>query len=124
MTIKQYQTLAKTIASKIIGLNGNPHIVRYLRFPGGVTICARDPKSYKDDPVTFESGDSNCTIEFDTISNPNNPNYKFRTLKPGSMSAYNSATHTNVDITEYNFDTTQFAELIGLVKQNGWKISQ
>lgn len=124
MTIKQYQTLAKTIANKIISLNENPHVVRYLRFPGGVTVCLRDPKAYDVAPVTCKSGDSNCALEFDTISNPNNPNYKFRTLKPGSMSVYNSTAHRNVDITEYNFDTAQFADLISLVEQNGWEISR
>lgn len=122
MTIKQYQTVAKTIASKIEELGGNPQRVRNLRFDGGVTVCARDPKKYGDTPTTFESGESNAAIEFDTISNPNNPNYKFRTLKPGSMSLYNSQTHANADITEYNFDTAQFAELLEMLKQTGWEI--
>ena len=122
MTIKQYQTVAKTIASKIEELGGNPQRVRNLRFNGGVTICARDPKKYGDAPTTCRSGDSNAAIEFDTISNPNNPNYKFRTLKPGSMSLYNSQTHVNVDITEYNFDTAQFAEILEMLKQTGWEI--
>ena len=122
MTIKQYQTVAKTIASKIEELGGNPQRVRSLRFNGGVTICARDPKKYADAPTTFESGESNAAIEFDTISNPNNPNYKFKTLKPGSMSLYNSQTHVNVDIAEYNFDTAQFAELLEMLKQTGWEI--
>lgn len=122
MTIKQYQTLAKTIADKIIELGGSPQTVRCLSFPGGATAYVRDPKTYKARPTTCRSGDSNCTLEFDSISNPNNPNYKFRTLKPGSMSAYNSATHTNVDITEYNFDTTQFADLVALIEHGGWEI--
>lgn len=122
MTIKQYQTVAKTIASKIEELGGNPARVRNLRFPGGVTICTRDPKKYADNPTTFESGESNAAIEFDTISNPNNPNYKFRTLKPGSMSFYNLQTNVNVDISDYNFDTAQFAFLIEMLKQDGWEI--
>jgi len=122
MTIKQYQTLAKTIASKIEALGGNVNRTRNLKFEGGVTIGARDPKNYNDVPVTFKSGESNVALEFDTISNPNNPNWKFRTLKPGSISAYNSKTNANVDLTEYNFDSSQFAELIGLVNDNSWEI--
>ena len=124
MTIKQYQTVAKTIASKIEELGGDPARVRNLRLINGgdATINARDPKKYADNPTTFESGESNATIEFDTISNPNNPNYKFKTLKPGSMSLYNSQTNVNVDISEYNFDTAQFAILIEMLKENGWEI--
>ena len=124
MTIKQYQTVAKTIASKIEELGGNPARVRNLRFPGGVTICTRDPKKYADNPTTFESGERNATIQFATISNPNNPNCKFRTLKPGSMSFYNSQTNVNVDISDYNFDTAQFAFLIEMLKQDGWEIAR
>ena len=111
MTIKQFQTLAKAVASKIEELGGDPNYTRHLNFCGGVTIDARDPKQYDDAPTTYESGSSNTAIEFDTISNPNNPNYKFRTLKPGSMSFYNSRTGVNVDITDYNFDSCQFAAL-------------
>lgn len=122
MTIKQYQTVAKTIASKIEELGGNPARVRNLRFNGGVTIHVRDPKKYADNPTTFESGESNATIEFDIISNPNNPNYKFRTLKPGSMSLYNSQTNVNADISEYNFDTYQFAYLIAMIKKSDCEI--
>lgn len=122
MTIKQYQTVAKTIASKIEELGGNPQRVRSLRLNGGMTIHVRDPKKYADAPTTFESGKSNAAIEFDTISNPNNPNYKFKTLKPGSMSLYNSQTHVNADIAEYNFDTAQFAGLLEMLKEDGWEI--
>lgn len=122
MTIKQYQTLAKTIASKIKELGGNPQRVRSLEFPDGMTVSVRDPKQCVDNPTTFKSGESNATIKFDTISNPNNPNYKFRTLKPGSMSFYNSQTNVNVDITKYNFDTAQFAVLLEMLKQPGWEI--
>lgn len=123
MTIKQYQKLSKTIATKIeTDLGGSPNHVRHIAFGGGVTICARDPKKYADTPTTFESGESNVSIEFDTLSNPNNPNYKFRTLKPGSISAFNSGTNKNVDLTEYNFDTAQFKELLELIDQPGWQI--
>ena len=120
MTIKQYQKLAKVVASQIENLGGNPRTARILKYEGGVTVDVRDPKTYKDRPVTFESGDSNLDIEFDTISNPNNPNYKFKTLKPGSMSVYNSKTDVNHDITEYNFDSSQFMLLIDLIRQPGW----
>lgn len=124
MTIKQYQKLAKTIADKIeTDLGGNPNHVRHLTFGGGVTVCARDPKMSDDAPTTFESGKSNIAIEFDTLSNPNNPNYKFKTLKAGSISAYNSGTRSNVDLTEYNFDSSQFKELIDAVSQVGWTIA-
>ena len=124
MTIKQYQALAKTIASKIEELGGNPIRVRNLRLINGgdVVINARDPKKYVVNPTTFKSGESNAILEFDTISNPNNPNYKFRTLKPGSMSLYNSQTNVNVDISEYNFDTYQFAYLIAMIKKSDWEI--
>lgn len=124
MTIKQYQTIAKTVASKINELGGNPQRVRSLEFPDGVTINIRDPKQYDDVPTTYTSGDSNAVVEFDTISNPNNPNYKFRTLKPGSMSFYNSKTKVNVDISEYNFDSTQFAKLVEMLNQPGWQLAR
>ena len=120
MTIKQYQKLAQIIATQIENLGGNPRTTRTLKYEGGVTIDARNPKTYKDRPVTFESGDSNFDLEFDTISNPNNPNYKFKTLKPGSMSVYDSKTDVNHDITEYNFDTAQFMTLAELIRQPGW----
>lgn len=122
MTIKQFQTLAKTVASKIEELGGDPKRARNLGFSGGVTIDARDPKQYDAAPTTCESGSSNTAIEFDTISNPNNPNYKFKTLKPGSMSFYNSQTNVNVDITDYSFDSAQFAKLLEMVKQDGWTL--
>lgn len=123
MTIKQYQTVAKTIASKIEELGGNPLKTKYLKLPTSLSINIRDPKKYANTPTTFESGESNAKIEFDTISNPNNPNYKYRTLKPGSMSFYNSQTHVNVDITDFNFDSAQFADLIELIKLPNWIIA-
>lgn len=124
MTIKQYQTIAKTIASKIEELGGNPTKVRNLRLINGkdAAIAVRDPRMYVIKSTTLEHGSNNTTIEFDTVSNPNNPNYKFRTLKPGSMSFYNSQTNMNADITEYNFDTFQFAALIEILKNDCWEI--
>ena len=123
MTLKQYKKLAKTIAEKITNdLGGNPMRVRNLQFDGGVTVCARDPKKYHDEPTSLKSGNGNTVIEFDTLSNPNNPNYKFCTLKPGSISAYNTSTHVNVDLTDYRFDTTQFKELIETIAQPGWLV--
>ena len=123
MTIRQYQTLAKAVADKIISLSGDPLRVRNLKNDALQTLQARDAKKYGDEPCSYESGSSNATIEFDTISNPNNPNYKFRTLKPGSMSAYNSQAHLNVDITEYNFDSAQFAKLLDAINADGWYIA-
>lgn len=124
MTIKQYQTVAKTIANKINDLGGNPANVRNLKFPSKFTIGARNPKMYKGMPCTFESGDGNVEISFDAISNPNNPNYKFRTLKPGSMSAYDSEANVNVDLSEFNYDSAQFADLIDAISTTGWEIAR
>ena len=124
MTIKQYQKLAKTIASKIEELSGDPNKVRNLKCNSIAIVRARDPKQYADMPSTFEKDESNIDIVFDTVSNPNNPNYKFKTLKPGSMSFYNSQMNVNFDITEYNFDTPQFADLIKMINQSDWTISK
>lgn len=125
MTIKQYQTLAKTIASKIEKLGGNPRTVRNLHIIGtGGTIFARDPKKYNDKPCSYVSGETNVTIAFDTISNPNNPNYKFRTLKPGSISFYDSKTNVNADLSDYNFDTAQFADMIEYINYPCWSLTK
>ena len=123
MTIRQYQTLAKAVADKIIELGGDPQRVRNLRNDTLQTLQARDAKKYGDEPCSYASGSSNATVEFDTISNPNNPNYKFRTLKPGSMSAYSSLAHVNVDLAEYNFDSAQFAKLLDAINADGWYIA-
>ena len=123
MTIKQYQKLAATIASKINDLGGNARTVRNLHRSTTTSIEVRDPKQYADIPVDYLSGSSNATIEFDTISNPNNPNAKFRTLKAGSMSVYNSQTGKNVDITDFNFDSSQFKVLVDTISQDGWNIA-
>ena len=121
MTIKQYQTVAKAIASKIEELGGNPYFVHHLHANDVVSIKVRDPKQYI--PTSISSGDGNAVVEFDTLSNPNNPNYKFNTLKPGSMSAYNSTNNVNVDITNYNFDSAQFADLIDAINtKDYWSI--
>ena len=123
MTLKQYKTLAKAIASKITYLGGNPQRVRHLKAPVNYFINTRDPKAYNDKPCSYVSGESNVEVKFDMISNPNNPNYKFKTLKPGSMSAYSSETKTNVDITDFNFDSAQFADLIEIIENCQWEIA-
>ena len=123
MTIKQYQTLAKTIATKIESLGGNPRTIRKLKLNGGTSILVRNPKLYGDKPLTCRACESNDILMFDTISNPNNPNYKFKTLKPGSMSVYNSETHVNVDITDYNFDSSQFSSLIDRIEGTVWELA-
>lgn len=122
MTIKQYQKLAATIANKIIELGGNPRNVRHLTTTTSY-ICvveARDPKQYANVPCSYESGNHNVEIKFNIISNPNNPNYKYRTLKPGSMSMYDSKSNVNVDITDYNFDSVQFSNLICYINNCDW----
>lgn len=116
MTLKQYQKLAKAIADKIIELGGDPRSARHLKLVDKTAVVAvRDPKKYADHPVTMNAGDYNRYVSFDEISNPNNPNWKFKTLKPGSISAYESATCENVDLTEYRFDTRQFHELLNAI---------
>jgi hypothetical protein len=123
MTIKQYQKLAQVIAKKIETLDGSIDKVRYLK--AKVTtfeIGARDPK--KDDRLSIEAGDSNVVIKFNSISNPNNPNARFRTLKPGSISLYDKDTDTNVDASDFNFDSSQFADLLDAIQtEYAWEIS-
>ena len=122
MTIKQYKKIAATIANKIIELGGDPAKVRHLKSISTFEVGARDPKN-KDRQLTFESGDENMVIYFDCISNPNNPNYKFKTLKPGSISLYDSKNDVNVDPTEYNFDSAQFADLMDAIGTAQWEFS-
>ena len=123
MTIKQYQKLAQIIAKKIESLDGSIDKVRYLKSKHMTfDIGARDPK--KSSGLSIKAGDSNAIITFNSISNPNNPNARFRTLKPGSISLYNSETGTNVDASDFNFDSYQFADLIDVIKtQDVWEIS-
>lgn len=121
MTINQYQRLAKTIAEKLIDLGGNPKHVRYIKSDNGVELNVRDP--HKDDNLSITSGDSNTVLVFHMMSNPNNPNYMYRTLKPGSISAFNSELHENHDLTTYHFDSAQFKKLIDLVKNTNWTIN-
>ena len=116
MTLKQYQRLAKAIADKIIELGGDPRSARRLKLVDKtVDAAVRNPKKYADHPVTMDACDHNELISFDEISNPNNPNWKFKTLKPGSISAYNSVKGENVDLTEYRFDTCQFHYLLNAI---------
>lgn len=122
MTIKQYQKIAAAVAKQIRDNSGNVDKVRHLRFNCAFEVGARDPKCYKDNPSTFESDNENVVLFFDTISNPNNPNVAFRTLKPGSMSLFNSQTGVNVDASDFNYDSAQFANLLGSILTNGWKI--
>lgn len=123
MTINQYKKLASTIAKRIADLEGDPNRVKYLKCKHSMfEIGARNPKD-RSVQLTINSGDENCVITFNSVSNPNNPNYKFRTLKPGSISLYNGETHTNVDATEYNFDSAQFSDLIMAIETKGWEIS-
>ena len=119
MTIKQYQKLAAAVAKKINALGGNPSKVRYLKFPTKFEVGARDPNGTT---TEITSGDENTTIVFDTINNPNNPNAAYRTLKPGSMSLFNSETRVNVDASDYNYDSAQFADLIDAIETEGWMI--
>lgn len=122
MTIKQYQKVAANIAKTIESLGGDPNQVRSLKFASKFEVGARNPKLYKENPVTMTSGDENVVIVFDTISNPNNPNCKFRTLKPGSISLFNSETRQNVDASDFNFDSAQFADLMDAISTVGWEI--
>jgi hypothetical protein len=123
MTINQYKKLASTIAKRIIALEGNPDRVKYLKCKQSTfEVGARNPKD-KSVQLTINSGDENCVITFNSVSNPNNPNYKFRTLKPGSISLYDNETHINVDATEYNFDSAQFSDLIMAIETTGWEIA-
>ena len=120
MTINQYQRLSKAIADRIIELGGNPHHVRHLTCNNTIKCEARDPHS--EDELSITSGETNATLTFDVLSNPNNPNYKFRTLKPGSISAFDSIYQVNVDATKYNFDSAQFKKLIDVVKTTSWNL--
>lgn len=120
MTINQYQRLSKTIADKIIELGGDPNHIRHLNANVAAKIDVRDPS--KDSELSITSGESNETITFDVLSNPNNPNYKFRTLKPGSISAFDSIYQVNVDLAKYNFDSAQFKNLIEVVKNTAWNL--
>ena len=122
MTIKQYQKIAVAIAKQIKNNGGNINNVRHLKFSIPFEIGARNPYHYKDAPVSFASGDENVILKFDTISNPNNPNAAFHTLKAGSISFYDSETHKNVDGSDYNFDSAQFADLLDAIQTIGWKI--
>lgn len=116
MTLKQYQKLAKAIANKIIELGGDPRSARHLKLVDKtIHVAVRDPKKYADHPVTMNAGDHNGLVSFDEISNPNNPNWKFKTLKPGSISAYDSVKGENVDLTEYRFDSRQFHYLLNAI---------
>ena len=124
MTIKQYQKLAAAVAKTIEDLGGDVNRVRNLKFPTPFEVGVRNPSIAKDKPVTIESGDGNAIIAFDTISNPNNPNAKFRTLKPGSMSLFNSETRQNVDASDFNYDSAQFADLISAISTSGWEIAK
>lgn len=122
MTIKQYQKIASTIANKITNLGGNPLKVQYLKSISIFEVGARDPKD-KNRALTIESGDENAIIKFNRISNPNNPNPKFRTLKPGSMSLFNTETKINIDPSDYHFDSAQFADLMDAIENSQWEIS-
>ena len=122
MTIKQYQKFAAAIAKTIDSIGGDPCKARHLKFSTTFEVGARDPKLRKEKPTDMTSGDENAVLVFDTISNPNNPNPKFRTLKPGSVSLYNSETKQNVDASDYHFDSAQFADLIDAVSTVGWEM--
>ena len=121
MTIKQYQTLAAIVSKVITDLGGDPRKVRNLKATVPFEIGVRNKlnKSYK---TVFEHGSSNLVIKFDTISNPNNPNCMFRTLKPGSMSLYNSEENINYDASDFNYDSSQFADLTDAIQTTGWEI--
>ena len=123
MTIKQYQKLAQIIAKKIESLDGSVDKVRYLKAQTiTFEIGARDPK--KSDNLSIEAGDSNAIIKFNSISNPNNPNSRFKTLKPGSISLYDKETGINVDASDFNFDSSQFADLLDAIQtEYAWEIS-
>jgi hypothetical protein len=123
MTIKQYQKLAQIIAKKIESLDGSVDKVRYLKTQTiTFEIGARDPK--KSDNLSIEAGDSNAIIKFNSISNPNNPNARFKTLKPGSISLYDKETGINVDASDFNFDSSQFADLLDAIQtEYAWEIS-
>lgn len=123
MTIKQYQKIARAIAKKISDLGGNIDKVRYLKSVSIFEVGARDPKN-KERQLTMESGDENAVIYFNKISNPNNPNAYYRTLKPGSMSLFNTETKINTDPSDYRFDSAQFADLICAIKNSQWTIAE
>ena len=120
MTINQYQILAKAIADKIIALSGDPNHVRHLNRTKAITCYARNPKDKGQ--TSIKSGDSNVMFTFDVLSNPNNPNYKFRTLKPGSISAFDSIYQVNVDPTAYHFDSAQFKKFIDAINDGEWTL--
>ena len=122
MTINQYQKLAAAVAKTIKSIGGDVNRVRHLKFPTAFEVGVRNPKIAKDNPLTIESGDGNAVIVFDTISNPNNPKAEFRTLKPGSMSLFNSVTRQNVDASDFNYDSAQFSDLITAISTTGWEI--
>lgn len=123
MTIKQYQKIAAIIAKKITNLGGDPLRVRNLKATSIFEVGARNPKN-KERQLTMESGDENAVITFNRISNPNNPNPNFRTLKPGSMSLYNTETRVNIDPSDYRFDSAQFSDLVLAIENSQWEISR
>lgn len=123
MTIKQYQKIARVIAKRISDLGGNVNKVRYLKSLSIFKVGARDPKN-KERQLTMESGDENVVINFNKISNPNNPNAYYRTLKPGSMSLFNTETQINIDPSDYRFDSAQFSDLIYAIENSQWIIAE
>ena len=123
MTIKQYQKLSAAVATKIKSLGEDVSRVRSLTMrPTSIELNVRDPRHYKDHPIDFGKGAGNAVVKFDTISNPNNPNSAYRTLKPGSMSAYNSAENVNVDLADYRYDSSQFSKLIAAIRLDYWTV--
>lgn len=125
MTIHQYQKLAAAITSRIIQTGSSPYKARAVSFGAVELVDARDPKKYasakksnschKTAPGTFTSGECNTVLKISSLSNPANPNYKHSKLKPGSILAHDSSTHSSCDLTDFNFDSKQFSKLISLV---------
>lgn len=109
MTISQYKKASALIAETIESLGSSPRKAYGIQLPP-TPLQVREP----DSDTAFQNR-AGSEVIIQEIANPNNPNPKFRSLRPGTMTATLS-TGERLDLADCRFDPGQFSDLLALIR--------
>lgn len=117
MTLTQFTKLSETIAERLQANGQNPRTAYGLSFLTPINIKCRRSAGGKTG-LAFGSPASNADLKISGLSNPNNPNYKYRSLNPGVLTAEISGHDglSKVALSDCKFDPSQFAELVRAIQ--------
>lgn len=121
MTLKQYQTLSLAIAQVMLKRGQLLTEPSHLKFKSLIEMKMRNHSGNYGKLEFGKSGAYNDCIKFDMITNPYCIEYiKSRNLvsKRVTIKLVNSVFNSEYDISDFNFDSSQFKTLLNHIKND------